>query len=315
MQKIAFNGTELRVSELGLGTVKYGTDCPREAAFEQMDVFLDAGGNFIDTALVYGDWGPEPGSSEKTIGAWMRERGTRSRVVLATKGCHPRLDRPEVSRVSPACVHEDVESSLRNLGTDYIDLYFLHRDNPQIPVGELLESLEEEVKKGNIRYYGCSNWSLDRVKEAREYAAARDLKGFSCNQLMYTLAKVKPETLGDLMLLDEPFFRFHEESGMNFTAYMCQAGGYFEKRLAGRPVSEDKAARYASKGNDQILEKLREFCGLGYACNDFMLHYVRMAPFPAIPLGGFRTRKQLLEAIRGIERRIPESFMKELMAL
>ena len=97
MKKIAFNNTELDVSELCLGTSNFGTARSTEESFEQMDVFLEAGGNFIDTALVYGDWAwDEPGRSESVIGQWLAKGGKREQVIISTKGCHPPIDRKSV---------------------------------------------------------------------------------------------------------------------------------------------------------------------------------------------------------------------------
>ena len=144
MDRVSLTNTDLQVSQLCLGTADFGTKKSREEAFRQMDIFLDGGGNFIDTAHVYGDWAcDEKGRSEKVIGEWLK--GKRDQVILSSKGCHPPIDNMLCSRVDPGNLHKDVEESLSQLQTDYVDLYFLHRDNPQVPAGELLEALEEEV--------------------------------------------------------------------------------------------------------------------------------------------------------------------------
>ena len=144
MDRVKITNTELETASLSLGTVGFGTARSREEAFEQMDLYTDEGGNFLDTALVYGDWAcDEAGCSERVIGEWMARKKNRSEIILSTKGCHPPIDDMNVSRVRGRLIHEDVEKSLRNLRTDYIDLYFLHRDDESVCVGELLEALEE----------------------------------------------------------------------------------------------------------------------------------------------------------------------------
>ena len=316
MEKVGLTNTELQVSQLCLGTADFGTKRSREEAFRQMDVFLDGGGNFIDTAHVYGDWAcEEKGCSEKVIGEWLA--GKRDKVILSTKGCHPPINDMECSRVDVHSLREDVEESLRCLKTDYIDLYFLHRDNPQVPAGELLEALEDEVRRGNLRYYGCSNWSLERLKEADRYAKEHVLRGFACNQMMFVLADVVPETLvkPQLTILDGEYYRYEKETQLSFMAYMCMAGGYFSKRMAGKPVSAQQKERYHGDANEAILRKLKLYVSEGYQVTDFLFSYVKMAGFPSIPIAGFGSEAQLRQGLDCIDREVPEEIMKDLISL
>lgn len=317
MRTIQLRNTQLRVSEMCLGTAQFGTGCSREKSAAQMNLYTEAGGNFLDTALVYGDWGSEPSCSEKTVGRWMKEKHNRSSLVLSTKGCHPYLETMHLSRVSAECLQEDVEASLKNLQTDYIDLYFLHRDNEKVPAGELLEALEEQVRKGNIRYYGCSNWTLARVREAADYAGQHALKGFVCNQAEFALADIHT-TPDDMVILEKDFYRYHRETGLNAMAYKSLAAGYFTKRLVGREISEGMQKQYGGAGNEAILHQLRQYESEGYVANDFLLHYITDyvgKEFPAIALCGFRTCGQLEDALAGLERTIPQELLTKLAAL
>lgn len=318
MKTTRLTGTDLTVSQLSLGTAQFGTGTSGEEAFRQMDIYSQAGGNFLDTAHVYGEWGiRKKGMSEIVIGQWMKEHRCRSQVVLATKGCHPPLANMLRSRVDGASLREDVEGSLSNLQTDYIDLYFLHRDDPRIPAGEILEALEEQTVKGNLRYYGCSNWSLSRVKEAADYARAHGLKGFVCNQMMFTLADVAPQTLTvpQLTILDDEYYQYHKETGMSFMAYMCMAGGYFTKKLCGRKISLSQKERYRGEGNEALLRQLKLFTQEGYEVTDFLYTYVTQAPFPAVPIAGFSSVEQLKEGLQSIERTVPQDMMDTLTGL
>ena len=117
----------LSVSPIGLGTANFGTRLPEADCFAQLDRYTQIG-NLIDTARVYGDWTPGPrGKSEIIIGKWLASRRCRDHVFISTKGAHPRLESMNVTRLSPGDIQSDLELSLRALGTDYIDLYFLHR--------------------------------------------------------------------------------------------------------------------------------------------------------------------------------------------
>jgi len=318
MKKILFNNTDLQVSELCLGTANFGTVRSVEESFEQMDIFTEAGGNFIDTALVYGDWGCNgKGRSEKVIGQWMALRKKRDQVILSTKGCHPPAEDMNVPRVNAAEICSDVEKSLGNLQTDHIDLYFLHRDDPSVPVEELLEALEAEVQKGNLRYYGCSNWSLERVKQAAAYAKAHKLQGFVCNQILMALADVDMTSIEwtGMRILDSEFYRYHKENGLNLMAFMCMSGGYFEKVLAGRPISEGQQAMYDSPVNKAILQRMEAFSKEGYEPLDFILRYVTGAAFPAVPIAAFGTKAQLMAAIGSLQKQVPQELCRELSSL
>lgn len=318
MKKIFLSPGGPEVSVLALGTAQYGTGISEEEAFRQMDLYTERGGNFLDTALVYGDWGcAERGCSERVIGRWLSSRKKSSQVVISTKGCHPPLEDMSESRVNADAVRKDVRLSLKNLGCDRIDLYFLHRDDPKRPVGEILEALEEEVSRGNIRYYGCSNWSLSRVKEAADYAAAHGLQGFSCNQIMFTLAEVDERVPGEtqMLVLDREYYQYHKETQLGLMSFMCQAGGYFTKKASGRPVSRNQERMYPEKRNEKLLRKLMQYQEEGCRINDFVLQYVTHAEFPAVAIGGFRTEKQLLEGLDGVESRLPEEALRELAEL
>lgn len=312
---IQLTNTELKVSEVALGTAPYGDARTREESFLLMDIYREYGGNFLDTALVYGDWGPEPSSSEKIVGEWMRSRKSRNEMVLVTKGCHPLAQDMSIPRVGASYIYEDVEKSLRNLKTDWVDLYFLHRDNPAVPVAEILEALEEQVRKGNLRYYGCSNWEVDRIREAAEYAKVHGLKGFVCNQCMYVLADVNPAARKDLVLLDAETYEYQKETQMSFMAYMCMAGGYFTKRLAGRPVSDGQKFYYEYGANEALLAQLRQLEDEGYAVSDVMLQYVKQMAFPSVPIVGCSRVEQVVEAMTGIEKQIPASVMDTVLKI
>ena len=177
MRSICLPNTDLHVSSLCLGTGDFGSKLDQAASWRLLNEFVDAGGNFIDTANVYGDWIPgTKSSSEKVIGAWLAEQGRREQVVVATKGAHPRLESMHVPRSAPREIIHDIEQSLRHLQTDVIDLYWLHRDDPTRPTGEIVETLAAQVKAGKIRYLAVltGGWSasvlptpMRRLKDCR----------------------------------------------------------------------------------------------------------------------------------------------------
>jgi len=153
----------LTIAPLVFGGNVFGWTVDERRSFELLDAFLDAGFNCVDTADVYSRWAPgnKGGESETIIGNWMKQRGTRRRVVLATKiGNEMGPDRKGLSK---AYILRGVEDSLKRLQTDYIDLYQSHRDDNVTPVGETLEAYAQLVKEGKVRAVGASNFGVDRL--------------------------------------------------------------------------------------------------------------------------------------------------------
>ena len=233
MNKVQLTNTDLVVSPICLGTMHYGDQLNSEESGRQLDEFLSCGGNFVDTAHVYGTWVPGLGSSsEEYIGKWFSSSGKRHSVVLSTKGAHPAGAHKEIKRVTPDAINKDLEESLKLIQTDYIDLYFLHRDDPDVPVEDIIDTLEKAVKDGKIRYYAASNWSVERIKEADAYAASIGSHGFAANQLMFSLADITHSGVEDktLELMDEKTYAFHSETKMSVLSFTSIAKGYFMKR-------------------------------------------------------------------------------------
>ena len=318
MEKVAFAATDLLVSPLGLGTANFGTRIDEATSLRQLDRYTQLG-NLVDTAHVYGDW--EPGMtacSEKIIGKWLAAHGGRDRIVLSTKGAHPPINAMHISRVTPEEIRLDLEGSLRCLRTDYIDLYFLHRDDPSRPVGELLECLEVFCAEGKIRYYGCSNWTLPRLKAAQQYAAAHGLKGFVCNQLMWSLAEVRVENLQDktLVAMDAPTYAFHAQTHLNATCYTSLAKGYFSHRQRGDTLSQSTRDVYDTAQNDVIYAKLLDLSErYGVSITLLSLLYFSAQPFAAVPLAAFRNDAQMEESLQLLELTPPQALLEELKTI
>ena len=157
--------TGLKVSELCLGTMQWGWTADETTAFAVMDAFVEAGGNFIDTADVYSRWAPgNPGGvSEEIIGRWMQERGNRRQIVLATKVRGRMWDGANGEGLSRQHIMAAVEDSLRRLQTDTIDLYQTHWFDADTPIDETMRALDDLVRQGKVRYLGASNipaWRL-----------------------------------------------------------------------------------------------------------------------------------------------------------
>ena len=177
-QRITIPGTELSVSKLCLGGNRLGGALNQAKSFALLDAWVATGANFIDTAHVYANWLPdaERSCSEKTLGRWLKARGGSVDVVIATKGGHPR-DGNLIPRLDRATVRQDVAEALDYLGLARLDLFYLHRDDPSVPVEDAMAVVEDLRREGLIRHYACSNWSAPRMAEIRRGGAAQWLAG------------------------------------------------------------------------------------------------------------------------------------------
>ncbi|MBO5461121.1 MAG: aldo/keto reductase [Ruminococcus sp.] len=318
MKYVKFQKTNLEVTPVCLGTVNYGSDLPEKDSIRQLYEFTEMGGNFIDTAHVYGDWNPGDGPlSEITIGKWLAESKKRDQIIISTKGAHPDLRTMSVPRCSNEEIAGDLDASLKALQTDYVDMYFLHRDDPRRPAGEIIEFLESKVKEGKIRYYGCSNWSLARMKEADEYAKKHGLTGFTCNQLMWSLPDINFDNLDDktFILMDQPTFAYHKEENKNAMAYMAMAKGYYAKRMAGKEVPYSIEKIYKNEVSESIYELLKEVVNSESTITDYVLKYLQIQPFPTVPIVSCNNYAQLESAMHSIEAECDEKVLAEIQKL
>ena len=304
MNKKILTGTDLYVSPMGLGCVNAGLKWDGEEVYKLFDAFCDLGGNLFDTARVYSDWvGPEIGRSERVLGDWFSERGRRHEVVLITKGGHPDMVHRPVNlhknRVGREHMIYDLDQSLRTLRTDYIDLYFYHRDDPSIPVEELIETMESFVKMGKIRYYGCSNWSLHRMKEAEAYCRKMGYHGFVANQVLYNLGYANMNPLEDdtLVYLDPDMQTYHRETASNTVMpYMGICEGFFHKFLEQGEESVKNTAYY-TEGNIRIARNLPKLTEkYGCTVTQAVLGFFAVQDFTCIPLYGPRNIENLRDA-------------------
>ncbi len=294
LKKVRLNGTDLSVSSIGMGCANLGTPkVPEGQAHEQIDMFLELGGNLLDTAHVYSDWIPgEKNRSEHVIGRWL-DSHPREKIILCTKGAHPDLEHPSVSRVTPDDIRRDLSESLDCLHTDHVDIYMLHRDNPSMKVGPIMDCLAGFVEDGRVRYLACSNWTAERHAEANAYAAAHDLPRFSVNELMWSMAEINRTALPrDYVAMDTDMMDFGRREGISFFCFSSLAKGYFTRRYLGLPIHD--AAVYSGKANDRMSEKLKGLPSAADVTRE-SLRWFASREVPAIPLVSFSNADQQME--------------------
>jgi aryl-alcohol dehydrogenase-like predicted oxidoreductase len=270
------------LSRLVLGTLLVDEDV--------LDEWVRLGGNVIDTARVYLD-----GAAEEALGAWLAARPeVRDDLILLTKGAHQDGDR---HRVTPEAITADLEESIARLGRAP-DLYMLHRDDPSLPVGPMVECLDEHLRAGRIGAYGASNWTCARIDEANGYAAAHDLAGFSCSSVHLSLAVQNEEHWPDTLSATDPAIHgWHERGQMPLFAWSAQARGFF----AGHE-SDSVARVYDNPDNRERRRRATEAAArVGCTAGQVALAWVLAQPFPVYAVVGVRTVAQLREAVGGLD--------------
>ncbi len=282
-------GVAKPVARLIQGTVMIGSD-KLDDSFKLLDDIYALGGNTFDAAHVYGQ-----GDNERTLGRWIEERGLRDKVVIITKGAHHNADR---RRVTPFDITSDLHDSLARLRTSYIDLYLLHRDDPSVPVGPIVEVLNEHLAAGRIHAFGGSNWSHHRIEAANEYAARRSLTPFAVSSPHFSLAIQFKEPWPNCITLTGPANAdaraFYASNNMPLLTWSSLAGGFFSGRF--HPDNLDAFTAYLDRlcvesycypENFARLERARQLAERrGVSVAQIAMAYVMAQPFVIFPLVG-----------------------------
>ncbi|MGM7723310.1 aldo/keto reductase [Metabacillus sp. Hm71] len=278
-------------------TLIQGSDYFRPSVYERvcsvLDRYFAIGGNTIDTAYIYCG-----GESEVAIGQWMKDRNNREDVVILTKGAHHDQNGP---RVNPEAISKDLFESLERLGTDYIDLYALHRDDPNVPVSIIIDALNEHIKAGRIKAIGGSNWTVQRLQEANEYAAENGLVGFTFSSPNLSLAKAKEPFWAGCVSADASDCAWHKEHQLPILSWSSQARGFFTGRFTPEDRSNEDLVRVFY--SDENWERLRRAEQLakekGVTTIQIALAYVLNQPFPTCALIGAQNEEELQSCYEG----------------
>ena len=226
-------GVDKRVSRLVLGSMVFSTE-KQALTNELLDRWVEVGGTAVDTARVYAK-----GTSEEAFGNWLKARGCRDQIVVLGKGAHHDSETFE-RRVNAAAIHEDVQTSLASMQLDKMDIYILHKDDPEAPVGPVVEALNEENAAGRIGAFGGSSWTHQRIAEANAYAEAHGLIPFQVSSPNLALAVPnEPMWVGCVSLSgDEEALAWYEQNQMPVFAWSSQARGFFSGRYTPEMASD-----------------------------------------------------------------------------
>lgn len=315
------NKTELSVSVLCYGTNMLGTAADQAHSNALLDTFVELGGNFIDTARSYGDWistAPK-GASERAIGQWLKNR-RRADLVVATKGGFMDLRAGDwAPRVKPAAIEQDLKESLDHLQTEYIDLYWLHSDDPSQPVSAIVDCLVAQQKAGRIRHFGASNWSPQRILEAQEYARSIKHEGFVAIQPFWGLAVPNREAAaqqGYAYYYEDGFQALHA-GGLTMVPYAGQSNGFFSKlaQSGEAALSESLAAKYLNDANRARLTVVKAIAqARGAGINEVVLAYLLCQPNQTIPIIGASRPEQLRDSVKAVNVKLSSDELRKLAA-
>ena len=281
--------TELKISALCLGGNVFGWSADVQNSEDVLSYFVDHGGNFIDTADMYSQWGDGHvgGESETIIGNWMKKSANRGSVVIATKVA--KLDtRPGLStkNILAAC-----DDSLRRLQTDHIDLYYAHQDDPDTPIEETLQAFDSLVKAGKVRYIAASNFTAERLQQSLDISRKLGLASYIAAQDHYNLLERGFETNLRPTL---------QKNGLSEIPYFGLARGFLTgKYRPGKTIESVRASGVAAYQNDrgwEVLSKLDEIAATHKTTLAAVaLSWLRAQPTVAAPIASARNREQIQE--------------------
>ncbi|RUT85848.1 MULTISPECIES: aldo/keto reductase [unclassified Mesorhizobium] len=269
-----------------------------------LDAFFEAGGNLFDTGYVYGG-----GYTEKLLGEWLKNRDVRAQSVVIAKGAHSPLCYPDV-------IGKQLDQSLERLQTDHVDVYFMHRDNPDVPVGEFVDAMDREVKAGRIRGpFGGSNWTMERMDEAIAYAERTGKQKPGALSNNFSLAEMlEPIWAGCVTSSTDPWKAWLTSRQMPNFAWSSQGRGFFTDR-AGRDKqdNEELVRVWYSERNFGRRDRAVELAArLGKSPIHIALAYVLAQPFPSIPLIGPRTLDELDDSLRALDITLSQADLEWL---
>ena len=300
--------SDLEIFPLNLGGNVFGWTADEATSFAVLDAYAAAGGNFVDTADSYSAFAPgnQGGESETVIGKWVKARGNRSDVVIATKVSQ----HPDFPGLSAANIKAAADASLRRLDTDHIDLYYTHFDQVEVPVEEIVGALDELVKAGKVRHIAASNITPERLQASLEFSDREGLARYVAIQPHYNL--VSRDTYeGELRDVAE-------RNGLAALPYFSLAAGFLTgKYRPGTTVDSPRAGRaagyLASERGQKVLTALDEIA----QAHDASVATVALAwfaaqPTVAAPIASARSVEQLPDLLAVAELALTDAEIEQL---
>ena len=283
------DGIDKPLSFLTYGTPRTATRSQTRAeAFASYDLAWEAGFRTFDTAHSYGE-------GEETLGLWLKDRGHRNEAVILDKGCNPgQIGSPDI--MSAALIREQLTQSLTRLRTDRVELYVLHRDDASVPVGSIIDVLNELKQEGKLIRFGASNWTLERIQAANEYATSNGLDGFSAVSPAYSLAEYIRDPWGGSVALSgetqAEYRKWLENTRMPVFCYSSLGRGYLSGKFSpnrDKPIEEclgkGSIMEYDAPVNRARLSRAEKLAAKkGASVSQVCLAWLLKQPFEIFPI-------------------------------
>jgi aryl-alcohol dehydrogenase-like predicted oxidoreductase len=294
--RVALAGMEGEISTLIVGCDNKNSLDEAQALW---DAWWDAGGNAFDTAFVYGK-----GLHEQVLGQWLRQRGVGAEARVIVKGAH-------TPHCVPEAIAEQLEISLDRLGLGHAPVYIMHRDNPEVPVGEFVDALNALVDKGLIGALGGSNWSVERFVEAETYASERGLRPLSILNNNLSLAVMeKPVWAGCITSNSPEMLGYLRKSGTTHLSWSSQARGYFiaESERTELPADTAPDTCFSSLGNEERRRRAERLAQeRGVKTHNIATAWVLAQAFPSLALIGPRTIEEIETTLPALKLDLTEA--------
>jgi aryl-alcohol dehydrogenase-like predicted oxidoreductase len=299
----------LQVSELCLGTMYFGYRTPEDVAFGILDRFLDAGGNFLDTANNYGQWHGDAGESERVIGRWMKSRGVTGQLVVATKvGARTTApgnpDARHWQGLGSRAILADADLSRRNLGVDRLDLYYAHIEDRNTPLEETVDAFAGLAERGTVGLLGASNTATWRIERARGLAQGRP--SYSCVQQSHTYLPAL-QGPGEFNVISEELKDYAAAENLALLAYSPLLGGAYSN--PDKPLS---AAFDHPTAQAQLAALYEVAAELNVSANQVVLAWLLREDPPVIPIPGASSVAQLEEILAATELKLDDAQLARL---
>ncbi len=323
MQYGKIKGIDKKASRFIIGTMFITDPSGRPEHFERLDDAWEQGVNVLDSAHSYG--APNVGSTEIALGKWLKSRGIkRDDIIITTKCGHPRYFDFDPFLCRNAVHSYDMESelndSLTKLYTDYVDVLYLHRDDPETPVSEIIDTFNKLKKQGKVLAFGAANWGYDRIKEANDYAEATGQEGFSIVEEHYSVAEMlgDPFRAGSGSLSGPKYAEAREyliKKGIPVASYSALSGGFCTGRFTREmfkndPDSIPEGVRVGYCGDDNFtrVERAAELAKeKGVSIAQLCMAYTMFGALDVFPIIGAANHAELQSTLAALDTELTQA--------
>lgn len=315
--KIKGSKGDIPVSRLIMGSYTLGSFIPEADSFRILDKYYELGGRTLDTARSYsGDLKNGDSKGERTIGRFIRNNGIRDEITLITKGGYPELRDMHTSRMTPDCIRYDINTSLAVMDVDYVDLWYYHRDDESIPVGELVDEANELIEDGLTRAVGVSNWTAKRIAQANAYAKKHGKIPFVCSEIQWNMAAFTREMMADdtMLAMYPEDYQWYLENEFSVMAYTSQAVGFFSKYpVSGMEGLNPRALAFATEQNKKRALFAAE-CAKKIGCSPsaFALAYITNNPLDGYAVIASSKIAQLEDSMSAADLIIDQDLIRQI---